>query len=286
MTDAGQSKVITRGTYRVLGFDFELRTSSLRAAALVDDIYREFRTEPQPSATVLELYEDRTAWYPCALRWERGTLMEDVAVEPIVGYLTWFVNYQGIQKVKDRLALHASAACQHGRAVVMPAHMESGKTTLVAGLTAAGFDYLTDEVALIDPVSLRLHPYPKPLWMDDDSVEAVRRLLGDSRALGGRRLGDKHHVRPEDLRPATTTSECSVALVVAPRYVPGAPVSLEPLSRATGVALLAENCFNLSTFGAAALKPLAELVSSADCYRLTSGDLGEAVRTIRSLLDG
>ena len=39
-----------------------------------------------------------------------------------------------------------SVACR-GRGLILPAPSGGGKTTLVAGLVAAGFDYLSDEVA-------------------------------------------------------------------------------------------------------------------------------------------
>ena len=44
--------------------------------------------------------------------------------------------------------------------------MESGKTTLTAGLVRAGFDYLSDEAVAFDWDTLDIVPYAKPLSID------------------------------------------------------------------------------------------------------------------------
>jgi hypothetical protein len=74
-------------------------------------------------------------------------------------------------------------------------------------------------------------------------------------------------------------------LVVQPRYEAGAVARLETMSRADALRLLVEQSFNLDRFGGAGVRVLAGIVRGADCYRLTFGDLDEAVGTVQGLAD-
>lgn len=58
------------------------------------------------------------------------------------------------------LELHAGVVSDGERCIVLPGAPGSGKTTLTAGLVFFGFDYFSDEVALLDEGSLRLRPVP------------------------------------------------------------------------------------------------------------------------------
>src|SRR3954452_128257 len=62
--------------------------------------------------------------------------------------------------------IHAGGVQVGDVAVVLPAAMEHGKTTLTTGLVRAGFRYLTDEAVAIDRDALDAVPYPKPMSLD------------------------------------------------------------------------------------------------------------------------
>jgi hypothetical protein len=72
--------------------------------------------------------------------------------------------------------------------------------------------------------------------------------------------------------------------VIAPRFLAGSPVRVEPISRAATLMCLAENSFNLHEHGGRGLELLRRAAAGARGYRLTHGDLGGAVRTIFELL--
>ncbi len=62
----------------------------------------------------------------------------------------------------EKLFVHAGVVGWHGKAIVMPGHSFSGKTTLVAALIEAGASYYSDEYAVLDASGL-VYPYPRPL---------------------------------------------------------------------------------------------------------------------------
>lgn len=48
--------------------------------------------------------------------------------------------------------------------MVFPAPSRSGKTTLTVGLVVAGWGYLTDELAILDPSGATVSPFARPRW--------------------------------------------------------------------------------------------------------------------------
>jgi hypothetical protein len=193
------------------------------------------------------------------------------------------VNRQTFERLDGQfLAVHSSAASLSGKGIVFPAPPDSGKTTLVAGLTAAGFEYLSEEMALFDREGF-LHPFPRPLTMGAESVEAIPGLRERlPREIRDHR-GPRWHVRPNDLRDGAIGASCRVAYVVRPRYRRGSPTRLRPISRAEGMMVLFDNAFNFGVFGADGLPLLADVLRDAQCYELEIGDLETAVMLVSSL---
>lgn len=74
------------------------------------------------------------------------------------------------RRIRERVALHApnhifihaGVVEVGGKAIVIPGHTHTGKTTLVQALLAAGCGYLSDEYAAVDADGM-VHPYPRPL---------------------------------------------------------------------------------------------------------------------------
>jgi hypothetical protein len=69
---------------------------------------------------------------------------------------------------RDLTFVHAGVVTDRGRAIVLPGHSFSGKSTLVAALVRAGAEYYSDEYAILDADGL-LRPYLEPLVMRDAS---------------------------------------------------------------------------------------------------------------------
>jgi hypothetical protein len=170
-----------------------------------------------------------------------------------------------------------------GAGILLPAPPDSGKTTLTAALTAAGFSYFSDEAALIDPATRRLIPFPRALWLEPGSVRAIDRFLSRRAASPIARNGTVH-VSPRDLHRGRIARPAPVRHVVFPRYAPGAATALEPVSRARGLIDLGRNAFNLDAFGARGVDVLADVVRDADVHRIVVDDLGAAVGAISDLV--
>jgi hypothetical protein len=177
---------------------------------------------------------------------------------------------------------HASGVARDGVAYVFPAHMESGKTTLAAGLVRAGFDYLTDEAVAFDPATSLIEPYPKPLSIDRGSWPLFPEGAPDPELEHGK-APDQWQVPVARLRAGAVGSPCRARFVVFPSYREGATTELVPMTRGHALVELAKNTFAFNEQGRVALDALADVVRGAECARMSVGSLDDAVACIEGL---
>ncbi|WP_432478358.1 hypothetical protein [Nocardioides sp. GXQ0305] len=206
-----------------------------------------------------------------------GRTARDVAAS-----LAWHVNRTTIDRSAHRLHLmHASAVTRAGMTVVLPADMESGKTTTAAGLLREGFGYVTDEAVAVDPVDGRVHPFPKRLSLDPGSWSLFPDLASKYDAPRSRQW----QIDPADLGAATAQGPVAPpSVIVFPAYVAGARTDLLPISRAEAAYELARMTFRFAEAPGRNLQSAARMVANATVARLRIGDLDEAVAAIEGLV--
>ena len=82
-----------------------------------------------------------------------------------------------IEARNGHLLLHAGGSTgTDGRTVVVHGASGAGKTTLTTALVQAGLAYVTDETVCLDPDTLVIEPFPKPLTVKPGSQELLAHL--------------------------------------------------------------------------------------------------------------
>lgn len=118
-------------------------------------------------------------------------------------------------------------------ALVLVGPSGRGKTTASLALARAGWGYLSDETAVIDPADRSVAPYPKPLSVIE---EAGRPKV--QRAVGGMGLAVRHRGAP--------LGGLVLLRRLGPEEDPGGPVPrIEPVPLAEGLQALAEQSSGL-----------------------------------------
>lgn len=222
--------------------------------------------------------------------WLDGTRIASNSAGPYaIDALLWHLNRRVIEASVERyLLLHAAAAARDGRAVLLPAPMESGKTTFVAALVRAGLTYLTDEAVAIDRGTGRVVPYPKPLTVEAGSFSVLADLEPRVPACLARDPCDRWQVPPARIRAgAASTEPAEPALVVTPEYRPGEPAVLTPVSAAATAVALATQAFAFGHAGRgrADLDRIADLTRRCPCARVSTASLADAVELVIHRLD-
>jgi len=208
--------------------------------------------------------------------------VDSAPADEILAHLDVAVNSTAVEKLGHRyLFFHAGAVALGEAGVILPAPPGSGKTTLVAGLIAAGFRYFSDEVAVLDPSSSRLMPFPKSLFVKHGAqgVLASRYPLLASQAPSSRLGGELVWYLPPP-RDAWPLGPVSVWAVIFPRYDPSQPTSLVEIPRSLALQGLLKQSFNLGFHHAQGISAAVAMLRGAACYALTVGDLDQAVSVL------
>jgi hypothetical protein len=274
----------TTGTFRAMGHRFAVRSTHAGIGRFVENAYAACASPTESPGTWYSILHDHGDRDPHALYVDAEPVLRSPVPAPILNHLTWHVNQRAIELSGDRVLLHAAAAAWGDLGIILPGPKDSGKTTLVAGLVKAGFRYLTDEATSIDPASLRLHPYPKPLSIDPGSWQVHADLEPDTDTDTARYIRDQWQVAPERIRADAVSGPVGASLAVFPRYEPGADMLLQPLRRSAAVVTILEQTFRFHAAGRRNLQVVARLIERMHCYRLVCGDLPTAVAEVTRLV--
>jgi hypothetical protein len=267
----------------MLQYSFRVEWDDPRVGELLDHFLDSFRLEQDDGLPTYSLKrssrDGELRAYLNKRRFHQSTNMDS-----LLNNFLRRVNSEAIRRTKGFILVHSGAVSWRGRGILLPAAMESGKSTLAAGLVRAGFSYLSDEAAAIDPVNGWVHPYPKPLSLDPSSVELLDSLVDTLPPEYRRESTIQYHIRPDDLRKRSIGRACRVRFVIAPKYDRAHKTKLQAISRAEGLTVLAENCFNFGRWRSRGVTALARVAERAECFRLSVGNLDDAVGMIAKIV--
>ncbi len=281
----------SRACYRIGEVEVALRTSLGDVAADFHGLYeRHFVDRALPGAIELEV--ERCWSLRCRGAYLIRTDGEDRFIvrsrRSVLPHVEWAINAAVAASLPRFYQIHAGVVARDGAGLLLPANPQSGKSTLVARLVTRGWDYLSDEFALIDPRTLRLSPYPKAVCIKHGSfsvlesfgVPLARYPEYDKGAKGRVRL-----INAQNLRPHETPSNVPVRMIVFPRYADRGQPVVRPVSRAFALFQLLNVSFTFSRFRAQSLDILGELVRGAACCQLETGGIDAACEAIERLWD-
>ena len=193
------------------------------------------------------------------------------------------INVRAVAAAEGRLLLHSGGLARpDGQVAALCGPSGSGKSTLTALLARRGLAYVTDETLSLDPQTLQITPFRKPLSLKRGSWS----LFPD---LEPRALCDSERqwlVAPDDLRGAPLPPGLlTPQLVVFPTYVPGGRVQVERLTTAEAAYQCGGNSSRLQTVSGGGLPALARLSRRTPAYRLIHGDVHSAADAVEELWD-
>jgi hypothetical protein len=282
----------SKRTYRALSHSFSIRSNSRVALDHADWVLGNFAVplEPQlsdflpgqsppPVYTLVSM--GRGAGTHFDLLCDQTKLISGVDRQDSLLRLFGHINLETLRRTGDFVLVHSGAvATPGGEGVILPASSGSGKSTLVLGLVMAGYQYLSDEAAAIDPVSRKLFPFPKAVSIKDGSIElfnGLRKRVGSSFVSG------EMYLPAEEIRRGAAGGPCPIHYVVFPKYQRDADTELVPLSAAEATLEIMMNLLNRHFYGGRALTVLADIARNASCFRLTTGDLGAAIEAVQTV---
>jgi len=215
---------------------------------------------------------------------DAGFVIEHPQEEPlkVTGYwkllhsLEGYMTYQCTQQRPEIYIIHGCTVAFNNKAFLISAPSKSGKSTLTWALLHHGFDYVSDDISLIDLTQLNMQPYPRGISQRTNPAEPYS--LPEQTLKIGKTLRVPAIALPCQVVEQSTL----LAAMFFINYTPGADSpSLTPLS-------VSESCMNLfanglnqldhDNKGLAAAKDIAERVAG---FKVEMTDLGETAKLIR-----
>ena len=187
---------------------------------------------------------------------ENGSLFD------VLRHIRFSVIQTLIEARSDLLWFHAGAATLRGRALVLPGARGRGKSTLVTGLCARGWAYLSDDIVPLSPSSSHVVSFP---------------VTPTKREFPGQEMSADwlHEPTKVDVSVAPTSicrHAVSVGAVVFPIYRTGASLELTPCPSARAVVELLEQCRNFRSHREGGVRYLCGLVERLPVFRLSFSD--------------
>jgi len=246
-------------------------------------------TSPDPDDTQpaqapcdhLALYGDKTHW---TLRGNGAELASDQGRDAAVVAALSAITELGCRTRERLLVVHgAGLLAPGGRALLLIAPGGCGKSTLAAGLNAAGCGLLSDDVVPVTPAG-DLLGLGLPLCLKPGSWPVLRARRPDlDQAPAVQRFGQTVRYLPAHGRPVTGAHP--PALFLFPRYHPGQPPHCEPRLPEQALQGLVEAEAVIRDLDQAKLEALARWVSAVPAYALTYPDLDSGLALVRDLLE-
>ncbi len=202
--------------------------------------------------------------------------------------LEWGMNWCVTSTAHHLVMCHSAVLAWNNMAVMLPAPPGSGKSTLCAALALSGWRLLSDELALLDPQSLLLQPFVRPVSLKNASIELISQRCPQATftpAVSDTIKGRVAHMRPPRESVNQAHQPAVPRWLIFPRYEAGVELSLSAMSKAEALTELAGNAFNFSGLGIKGFSTLAGVVDSIDCYRLHYAGLDQAIAAFTELAE-
>jgi len=214
------------------------------------------------------------------------TPFDPLPANQVFPLLEWGMNWCVTSTAHHWVMCHSAVLARGDLAVILPAPPGSGKSTLCAALMLSGWRLLSDEMALIDPVSFLVNPFVRPVSLKNSSIKVISTQYPEAKItqkVHDTIKGTVAHLQPTIDSVNSSFRAAKPRWLIFPKYEDGVSLSLSPVLKAESMVDLAGNTFNMAALGPKAFHVLSNLVEQCDCYRLNYSDLGAAIGVFDTL---
>lgn len=185
--------------------------------------------------------------------------------------LEWGMNWAIASYEMEHVVIHSGVLARGDDAVLFPAPPGSGKSTMTAHLAFNGWRLLSDEMALITPLSQSVTPFVRPICLKNQSIGLAKQWFTDaqfSSIAKDTHKGDVIHLAPPIHQPSDLCRPATIKAIVFPQYQRGAQIDITELNQAQAMHQLADNAFNYSVLGERGFNTLIGVVEKARCFQI------------------
>lgn len=285
MVAYSDEQFVVERRYRLLSSNIRMRFNEIEqlnwVAPILDHL---LDPDPPPPNSFIDIFRDDAGEFHLS-RDEIAVFecSEYKELAPLANALVWMAGIKGHDFFLD---IHAGVVGDGDGAFLLPAGSGSGKSTFTAALVGSGFEYFSDEVALMNE-SMQVTPFPLALCVKESGTQALLSYYPHLPDLDLHLRKDTKHARylqpPVGSVPAHGTAR-RIKAIVFPRYTAGAETRLEALSELDALAEFLSECVVVDTrLDQDKVEQLIDWFSLIPCYRLEFADLGQAIERVRGI---
>jgi len=276
---------LPRMRFTLAGHCYTLTFSDDRMASEWQALFTHLACDVKPdgNGTDLAVFEQDATDDRCFFCYENGIGTEGgLARNQVVPYLIYNLFEQRMAGLKHRLLFHAAVVARNRQALLLPAQSGSGKSTLAGALSASGWAYLSDELAVVATETLCVDPFALPIGLKDKSLDALAAFIPEVKNLPRHIRLDGigiHYQRPPSIE---LNAGLPIAAMVFPEYAAGASTELTALKPLASLEALSETGSSSRPLVAADITAMLKL-AALPSYRLAFSDLEQAVQLMNDL---
>ena len=186
----------------------------------------------------------------------------------MIYHLTDRIVFHVADKVKSAHCLHAAAVVHDKNALVIPASSGSGKSTFTSWLAANGFEYLTDELIVIN--GQMIEGIARPIQIKSHGKHAVEELLVEPDSVIEGKIANA--VLPQSLGATLAAAgQYQVKAIVFPKYDKEADFIFDEISSAEAGLNLMANHVNARNLEGHGFREMMETIRNTRCFSLEYG---------------
>ena len=201
------------------------------------------------------------------------------------------VIHELAQKCSGGLLFHAAAVSRKGFGILLPGQSGSGKTLLSAWLTRQGYQYLTDEMALVESQALGMHGFCKPLHIKDATIPGLNAIIEkpDQKNMhpsnGILSIDRGFLVDSSYLNSATGPWDSRTGMIIFPEFKSGGTGKMIRLTPANTGLLLMKSLINARNLPSHGFDQIALLARKVPAYTIAYEDFLKVFNEIDALID-
>jgi hypothetical protein len=274
---------LPRMIFSLAGHSFAVSIDDDALAKIWQDLFNHLAgADDTYAATELALLKKgRERERPFYLYQDGRAVEAGLAPDEVVPYLIYRIFADSMANLNQRLLFHGAVVARDDQALLLPAPSGAGKSTLSAALCAAGWTYFSDELAVVDPLRLRVEPLALPIGLKDKSMDALAPFWPDIQKRPRHNRIDGIGVRYLAPHNTLRNGAMPIKALVFPRYSTDTSTNstrLPPLASLERLVATGSSSRPLVSSDIAAILRLAALPS----YRLEFSNLEDTL----DLLDG
>ena len=184
----------------------------------------------------------------------------------------WALTQSAMNGLGHFFQLHAGGVARKGKGELLVGFPDSGKTSLVLGLAAAGAAVLSDEVALIDAQTLSVCSFPRDLIVHRTTQQLFAEGISRLDSPPWKIFPAYRYISPVELDLSIPVEPVSIARLIFPVLKPGAAFAHRTLGAAETARRLLEQAFNLGRWGEEGIELIGRLAEEVAAVEVCFAD--------------